>query len=52
MSKGTKLVVGVFATYLVLAFMHAWLNIGLDKFNFMGEKDGESSFRVGFLPVT
>ena len=52
MSKGAKLVLGVFVVYLGLAFAHAWLNIGLDKFNFAREKAGQSSFRVGFLPVT
>ena len=52
MSKGLKLGLYVLAAYLCLAVLHVRLNIGLDAFNFTGEGRAESSFRVGFLPVT
>ena len=52
MSKGLKLVLGVFAAFLGLSFLHAWLNIGLEKFNFLGGQQAHASVRVGFLPVT
>jgi hypothetical protein len=52
MSKGIKLVLAVLAVYLGLSFLHLWLNIGLDKVMPGRESQAESSFRVGFLPVT
>lgn len=49
-SKGLRLVLGVFVAFLGLSVLHVWLNIGFDKFGF-GEQQA-ASFRVGFLPVT
>lgn len=52
MSKGLKLASGVFVAFLGLSFLHAWLNIGLQKFNFFSGRQANASVRVGFLPVT
>jgi hypothetical protein len=52
MSKGLKIVLAVAALYLGLSFLHVWINIGFDKFLPSREAQAESSFRVGFLPVT
>jgi hypothetical protein len=52
MSKGMRIVVGVFTAFVTLSLLHVWLNIGFDKFYFTAAKNIEQSFRVGFLPVT
>jgi hypothetical protein len=52
MSKGLKIVLAVVALYLGLSFLHVWINIGLDKFLPTRKDKAETSFRVGFLPVT
>jgi len=35
-----------------ITLLHIWLNIGFDRLGVFGSGGGESSFRVGFLPVT
>lgn len=52
MAKGWKIVFGVAAWFVCLSFLHAWLNVGFDKFRLGGAGRAENSFRVGFLPVT
>ncbi|HWS85813.1 MAG TPA: hypothetical protein VN282_02390 [Pyrinomonadaceae bacterium] len=52
MSKKWRIVVGIIAAYLVVSFLHAWLNIGLSKFMPTSAQADTKSFRVGFLPVT
>ena len=55
MSKWNKIVSGVFAAFLLVTFLHVWLNIGFDKIplaNFLYGSPKEATFRVGFLPVT
>lgn len=51
MSKKIRIVVGIVAAYLVISFLHVWLNIGFSNFLSNGPTDS-NSFRVGFLPVT
>lgn len=52
MSKGMKIAVTVLTAFFGLSFLHIWLNIGFEKFRWKGKEAPESSFRVGFLPVT
>jgi hypothetical protein len=52
MSKGMKIVLLVLAMFLGISILHVWLNIGFDKLGFGGRKQDETTFRVGFLPVT
>jgi hypothetical protein len=56
MSKLTRIALGSVGFWLGLAFLHAWLNLGLDPAVLLGlKKKGvaeEARFRVGFLPVT
>ena len=52
MSKGLKIVLIVIAAFIGISILHVWLNIGFDKLGFGQRVEGESSFRVGFLPVT
>ncbi|HEV2707575.1 MAG TPA: hypothetical protein VGV59_16780 [Pyrinomonadaceae bacterium] len=52
MSKGLRLVLGVFVAFLGLSLLHVWLNIGFQKFNFFAASQTKTSLRVGFLPVT
>jgi hypothetical protein len=51
MSKGFKIVLGVLLAFLTISVLHVALNIGFDKLRLTSHKV-ESSFRVGFLPVT
>ena len=51
MSKFSRLVLGVFAAFLGLSFLHIWLNIGFGKLGFTAGQRA-ATFRVGFLPVT
>jgi hypothetical protein len=51
MHKGIKLGVPVLAAFIAVTFLHVWLNIGFEKLGFVSKSD-ESSFRVGFIPVT
>lgn len=56
MSKLTKIAIGSVAFWLVLALLHAWLNLGIEPSSLLGRKEKgvaeEARFRVGFLPVT
>jgi hypothetical protein len=55
MTKLTKIAIGSVAFWLLLAGVHAWLNLGLEPASLFGKKTGgaeEARFRVGFLPVT
>lgn len=52
MSKNFRIVALVLATYLVVVFLHLWLNIGWEKLGLFRTADKADSFRVGFLPVT
>lgn len=52
MSKGIKIVSGVLGTFLVIAALHVWLNIGFEKIGFNAANAKRGSIRVGFLPVT
>lgn len=51
MSKGFRIVLAVLLAFVTISVLHVGLNIGFDKLRFTSEK-AESSFRVGFLPVT
>lgn len=51
MSTNKKIVSGVLASFLVITFLHAWLNIGLTNLGLVSDPQDER-FRVGFLPVT
>ena len=51
MSKGFRIVLIVLLAFLTISVLHVGLNIGFDKLGLTSEK-GETSFRVGFLPVT
>jgi hypothetical protein len=57
MSKLGKIALGAVGINLVLAGLHAWLNLGFDPLRAVGLRKGtavaeEARFRVGFLPVT
>ena len=52
MSKWKKLLSGLLASFLCLALLHVWLNIGFDKLGLGWTDDEKNTFRVGFLPVT
>jgi hypothetical protein len=52
MSKGFKVVAGVLAAFVGISLMHAWLNIGFERFGFGAAGEDAATFRVGFLPVT
>ena len=51
-SKGLNIVLAVLATFLLISLLHVWLNIGFDKLRWGGDEKAQSSFKVGFLPVT
>lgn len=52
MSKNFRIVALVLVAYLVVVFLHLWLNIGWQKLGLFTSADRTESFRVGFLPVT
>jgi hypothetical protein len=56
MSKLSKVMLGAVAVWLLMAYLHATLNLGFRPSKALGlEKKGvteEARFRVGFLPVT
>ncbi len=52
MSKGLKITLAVLVSFLGLTFLHLWLNIGFDRLGWTKSDKAQSSFRVGFLPVT
>ena len=56
MSKLGKIALGAVGINLMLAGLHAWLNLRFDPARALGFKKGpaveEARFRVGFLPVT
>ena len=57
MSKLGKIARAAVGVGLLLAGLHAWLNLGVDPARVLGSKKGkavaeEARFRVGFLPVT
>jgi hypothetical protein len=52
MSKRLKIILLVLIVYAGLSFLHVWLNIGLDKLNFVRARNQDATLRVGFLPVT
>lgn len=55
MSKLGKVTLSAIAVALILAFAHAWLNLGFDPLAKLGLRKGveeQAQFRVGFLPVT
>lgn len=51
MSKGLRIVLMILGVYVLVAFLHVWLNIGFGKLGPAGATKAET-FRVGFLPVT
>ena len=52
MSKNYRIVGLALVTYLGIASLHLWLNIGWEKLGLFRSSKTEASFRVGFLPVT
>ncbi len=57
MSKLGKIALSAVGVGLLLAGLHAWLNLGFDPLRTLGLRKGkavaeEARFRVGFLPVT
>lgn len=57
MSKLGKIALSAVGVGLLLAGLHAWLNLGINPARMLGFKSGkavaeETRFRVGFLPVT
>ncbi len=56
MSKLSKVLVGAVAVWLLMAYLHATLNLGFRPAKVLGfGKKGvaeEARFRLGFLPVT
>ena len=51
MPKGFRTVLIVLLVFLTITVLHVWLNIGFDTLGLTSQK-AETSFRVGFLPVT
>jgi len=51
MSKLMRLIGYVLLTYMGIAFLHVWMNIGFSRIAFINSGYKEE-FRVGFLPVT
>lgn len=56
MSKLSKIALGSVGFWIVLAGLHAWLNLGIDPRAVLGFRrdstEETARFRVGFLPVT
>lgn len=54
MSKRLKVSLTVVLVVAGLGFLHLWQNVGFENIGIGGNKQlvEESSFRVGFLPVT
>ena len=56
MSKLSKVMLGAVGVWLLMAYLHATLNLGLRPARMLGlekkEVVEEARFRVGFLPVT
>lgn len=54
MTKLTRIALGAVGFGLLLAVLHAWLNLGFDPAQAFGfrKKEVDTRFRVGFLPVT
>ena len=52
MSKNYRIVGIALVSYLVIASLHLWLNIGLENLGLFRSAKTEARFKVGFLPVT
>ena len=56
MSKLSKIALGSVGFWMLLAGLHAWLNLGIDPRAALGLRkeatEETARFRVGFLPVT
>ena len=52
MPKSLKLALFVLAGFAGLTFLHVWLNVGFERFNFARSGAATQTFLVGFLPVT
>ena len=52
MSKNYRIVGLALVTYLGIASLHLWLNVGFENLGLIRSDKTEAAFKVGFLPVT
>ncbi|MEP7342312.1 MAG: ABC transporter substrate-binding protein [Acidobacteriota bacterium] len=52
MSKGLRIITMVLGGFVVISFLHLWLNIGVEKLSWLSTDVRQETFKVGFLPVT